>query len=91
MDLWSLIQQYMAPTIVLVCLAIGYVLKTLNWVPNKFIPLIMFCLGTICSFIINGFSFSSFLIGCISGVGSTGFHQLFKQLIEKGDDTGDSK
>lgn len=92
MDLWTLIQENMAPTIVLACLAIGYVLKRLAWVPDKFIPLIMFCLGTVFSFIINGFSFQSFLVGCISGVGSTGFHQLFKQLIEKkGDDTGDTK
>jgi len=91
MDLWSLIQEYMAPIIVLACLAIGYVLKRLEWIPDKFIPLIMFCLGTVFSFIINGFTFQSFVVGCISGVGSTGFHQLFKQLIEKGDDTGDSK
>lgn len=86
MDLAELIQQYCMPIIVLICLVIGYVIKKLDFVPDKFIPLIMFILGSIFGFIVKGFSFDSFVLGAVSGVASTGMHQLFKQLIEKDQD-----
>jgi hypothetical protein len=90
MDLAELIQQYCAPIIVLICLTIGFVIKKLDYIPNKFIPLIMFVLGSIFGFITKGWSFDSFVIGAVSGVASTGFYELFKQLIER-DDKDDTK
>lgn len=86
MDLEVLIQEYCAPIIMLACLTIGYVIKKIDYIPNKFIPLIMFVLGSIFGFINKGFSFESFVIGSVSGVASTGFYELFKQLIEHEDD-----
>lgn len=91
MDLVEFIQSYYMPLIVLACLCIGYIIKRLDYIPDKFIPLIMGCLGPIFAFISNGFSFQVFVGGLFSGLASTGFHQLFKQLIEKGDDASDSK
>ena len=83
MSLWELIQTYCSPLIMLGCLVIGYVIKSsITIINNKYIPLIMFGLGTIMGFITRGFSFDAFLIGSISGVASTGFYELFKQLIE---------
>ena len=91
MNLWELIQEYSSPVIMLICLTIGYVIKQINCINNKFIPLIMFCSGSIFGFIANGFSFNSFVIGAVSGVASTGFYELFKQLIEHSGDKDDIK
>lgn len=85
MELAELIQQFSSPIIVLICLTIGFVIKKLEYIPNKFIPLIMFVLGSIFGFITNGWSFNSFVLGAVSGVASTGMYELFKQLIEKDD------
>ena len=91
MDLAEIIQQFSSPIIVLICLTIGYVVKKLSFVPDKFIPLIMFVLGSIFGFITNGWSFNSFVLGAVSGVASTGFYELFKQLIEHSGDKDDVK
>lgn len=85
MDLAELIQKFSSPIIVLICLTIGFVIKKLEYVPNKFIPLIMFVLGSIFGFITHGWNFDAFVMGAVSGVASTGMYELFKQLIEKGD------
>ena len=91
MNLWELIQEYCSPVIMLICLAIGYAVKKVEFIPNKFIPLIMFVLGSIFGFIATGFSFNSFVIGGVSGVASTGFYELFKQLIEHPYNQDDAK
>lgn len=83
MDLLQFVQDYYMPIIILACLCIGYIIKHLDWIPDKFIPLIMGCLGVGFAFLAKGFSFEIFVGGLFSGLASTGFHQLFKQLIEK--------
>lgn len=85
MDIGTFIQQFYMPIIIVACLCIGYILKKIDFVPDKYIPLIMGVLGTVFAFISNGISFDNFVGGLFSGLASTGFHQLFKQLIE-GDD-----
>lgn len=84
------LNDYLVLIVVGICLCVGYVLK--NVVPsekvNKFIPLIMAVLGTIINVWLNGFAFTPeiLLAGMISGLASTGMHQMFKQFIG-----GDSK
>ena len=90
MDLLEFVQQYYMPLIILACLCVGFILKHLEYIPDKFIPLIMGCLGVIFAFISNGFSFEVFVGGLFSGLASTGLHQVFKQLIE-GDGKDDLK
>ena len=70
------------PIIIIACLCIGYIIKKINFIPDKFIPLIMGCLGILFAFISNGLSFEMFVGGLFSGLASTGMHQLFKQIIE---------
>ena len=71
-----------------ICLCIGYILK--NIVPsdklNRFIPLIMGLVGVALSLWQNGFAVSPdiLLTGLISGLASTGMHQMFRQFIEGG-------
>ena len=91
MSLWELIQEYSVPVIMLICLTIGYVVKQINFIPNKYIPLIMFILGSVFGFVTNGFSFNSFVSGAVSGVASTGFYELFAQLIEHPAKINDAK
>ena len=85
MDL-TFITEFYQPLVVVICLAVGYILK--NIVPtdkiNKYIPLIMGVLGVILAVWISGdFTPLILAIGLVSGLASTGMHELFKNLIEK--------
>jgi len=79
--------KYMSILVIGVCLCIGYVIKhSLDFIPNKYIPLIMLILGTITNIIINlstGINVEVVLTGMLSGLASTGFHQLFSKFINK--------
>lgn len=89
----SIIQTYLAPIVVGICFCIGYILKNaFTKLPNNYIPLIMGVLGVILAVWIEGqFTAQILLMGLISGLASTGSHQLFRQLkdtltIEKDDE-----
>lgn len=76
--------NYLNVMITLACLLVGYVTKKwVNDVDNRFIPTIVFVLGVALSFVMNGVSVESFVVGGISGIASTGFHQMFHQFVEK--------
>lgn len=81
------LNDYIVLIVMGICLCFGYVLK--NIVPtdkvNKFIPLIMAILGVGLNMWVNGFAFSPKILlgGLVSGLASTGLHQVFKQFIEK--------
>lgn len=71
-----------------ICLCAGYIIK--HCIPsdkiNKLIPLIMGLLGVGLNIWLNAFSFTPEILlgGLMSGLASTGLHQVFKQFIEKG-------
>lgn len=79
------LNDYLVLIVVGICLCAGYVLK--NLVPsekvNKFIPLIMAVLGITINVWLNDLAFTPeiLLAGMVSGLASTGMHQLFKQFI----------
>lgn len=75
----------MLPTVLGICLCVGYVIKQwIDDVDNKYIPTIVTILGVILSAWISGWQFTPEVIlgGLISGLASTGMHQLLKQFIE---------
>lgn len=75
--------EYMNIVVVLACMLVGYIAK--HWisdVENKWIPTIVCVLGIILQFVIDGPSVENFVVGGISGLASTGLHQLFKSYIE---------
>lgn len=79
------LSEYMSPVVLGICLCVGYIIK--QWVSdidNRFIPTIVAALGILLSIWIGGWNVSpeNILTGLISGLGSTGMHQLFKQYIE---------
>lgn len=81
------LNEYLVLIVMGVCLCVGYVLKHL--VPNekvdKFIPLVMAALGVAINVWVNAFAFTPEILlgGMVSGLASTGMHQLFKQFLEK--------
>ena len=78
MDL-SVLTQYISIIVVGICLCVGYVIKnSLDFIPNKYIPLIMLVLGTVINVLMN-------LTGMFSGLASTGLYEMFKNLINKGE------
>lgn len=83
MDMTSLL-TYSNIIIMGICLCVGYVIKkSLNFIDNKYIPLIMLVLGTILSVLanLNGINLKVILEGMISGISSTGMYEAFKNLI----------
>ena len=76
--------DYMIPVIVGLCLLFGFVVK--KWVKdvdNKWIPT-MCCILGIALAIFNDWgalTLNTILAGGVSGLASTGLHQLFAQLI----------
>lgn len=91
MDL-AFLQSFYVPTIVGICLCVGYVVKnSLTFIPNKYIPLIMALLGLILNIFINHVSTAEIILGGLfSGLASTGVHQFFKELIKGKDNEDDN-
>ena len=80
------LNDYIVLIVMGICLCVGYVIK--NIIPtdkiNRFIPLIMGVLGVVLNVWVNlAFTPEILLGGLVSGLASTGLHQLFKQFIEK--------
>ena len=76
------------PIIIGICLCIGYVIKNIytNDKINKYIPLIMACLGLIMNICTNldKITLEVILAGLFSGLASTGMYEAFKNLIKRG-------
>ena len=80
------LNDYMLPIVVGICLCVGYIVKKwISDVDNKYIPTIVAVLGVALSIWISGWQITPEVIlsGMISGLGSTGMHQVFKQFVEK--------
>lgn len=82
------INDYLVAIILVICLCVGYIIKKIEFISNKYIPLIMGVLGVILSLVnavTNNLPIDLIVIaqGLISGLASTGMHQAFTQIIEK--------
>ena len=84
----SIVSTYLAPSIVLICLCVGYVVK--NLIPaeqvNKFIPTIVAILGVICAIVAaattgQAITLDTVVTGLMSGLTSTGLYEAFKNLL----------
>ena len=84
----EILTQYVVLVVVAICLAIGYVIKnSLDFIPNKYIPLIMAVLGVALNIWLNGWTFTPEILlgGLASGLASTGAFEAIKNLTEKKD------
>lgn len=85
MDL-TYLNNYINLVVLGICLCLGYVIKkSLTFVNNKYIPLIMLVTGTIINILMNYPNVDPLIIlgGMISGLASTGMYEAMKSLIEK--------
>ncbi len=85
MDLTAL-GEFISLIVIGICLCVGYVIKhSLDFIPNKYIPLIMLILGTVTNVLINWGNINAnvILTGMLSGLASTGLHQMFTKFINK--------
>ncbi|HKL78922.1 MAG TPA: phage holin family protein, partial [Mobilitalea sp.] len=68
------------------CLCLGYIIKhSITMIPNKYIPLIMAISGVILNLWLNDWSFTPEILlgGLVSGLASTGTHQMIRNIIPK--------
>lgn len=83
----SFLTTYINPVILGICLLAGYVLKTaFHKFPNKYIPLFALVLGMIIAVLMNGKSginAEMILGGMISGLASTGFYEMVRNLLNE--------
>lgn len=84
MDL-TFLSDYVVVMVVGICLCVGYIIKNLTNVTNKYIPLIMGVLGVILNTWLNDWSFTPSILlgGLFSGLASTGLYEAFRNIIEK--------
>lgn len=83
MDL-KFITENFVPVIVVACVLVGYIIKAtppFAKVANNYIPLIVTVLGAVLGALINGLSIEAIVYGAVSGLASTGLHQVFTQIL----------
>ena len=79
--------SYLIPAIVGICLVIGYIAK--HWikdVDNKIIPTALAIIGAVLAAAMHrdDITLEILLGGALSGLASTGLHQMFKQWLDNG-------
>lgn len=85
MDLEFLVDLYI-PIVMVICLCVGFVIKRFFPTDNKWIPLIVMILGGVLACIYNkGIMLDHIAAGMVTGLASTGLHQVFKQIIDPDD------
>lgn len=81
------LNAYVIPEILVLCLVLGFIIK--KWVKdvdNKWIPTIVAVVGVAAAILMNleAVTIGVIVGGAVSGLASTGLHQLFKQWMESG-------
>lgn len=83
----EMLNAYLIPEVTILCLLIGFVIKM--WVAdvdNKWIPTIVAVVGVVAAVLMNldNVTIEVIVSGGLSGLASTGLHQMFKQWIDNG-------
>ena len=84
----EILSQYVVVVVMATCLAVGYVIKhSLNFIPNKYIPLVMAILGTVLNVWVNAWAFTPEILlgGLASGLAATGAFELVRNIGGKSD------
>ncbi|HIY01946.1 MAG TPA: phage holin family protein [Candidatus Blautia faecipullorum] len=93
MDL-SFLMDYVNLVTLGICLCVGFALKyakLFEWLGNQYIPLAMLILGTVINIMINWPEAGSQVIlgGMISGLASTGFYEMLRNMLRKDEKEGE--
>lgn len=84
------LSQFVVVLVVGICLAVGYIIKhSLNFISNKYIPLILGVLGILLNVWINNWSFTPEILlgGLASGLASTGTFEMTRNIMNKEEKT----
>lgn len=81
------LNAYLHPVILGICLVSGYIIK--HWLPdvdNKIIPTLVTVEGMAAALWLSHWQLTPQVLtsGALTGLASTGVHQLFKQWLENG-------
>lgn len=81
----EILDAYLVPVIVALCLTVGYIIK--HWLEdadNKIIPTVVTLVGVASAVAMNwgAVTVETIVSGAVSGLASTGLHQMFKQWID---------
>lgn len=76
----------MIPVIVAICLCVGFLIKSWEKVPNKWIPTILACIGVVLALWLNTWSATPdiLLSGLVSGLGACGLYDTYKHFFVDG-------
>ena len=82
----EILDAYLVPVIVALCLIVGYIIK--HWIKdadNRIIPTVVTLVGVAAAVAMNWGTVTVEIIvsGAVSGLASTGLHQMFKQWIDE--------
>ena len=82
----EMLTEYLVPVIVGICLVVGYIIKNFTPADNRIIPAVVTLLGVAMAVWMNWPAVTPVIIfgGALSGLASTGMHQLLKQWLETG-------
>lgn len=89
-EILNLISHYAVFPIALLCFLVGYAIKHyISKIPNKFIPIILACLGLVLNLAFNHFAFSFEVIitGIASGLVATGSFEAIRNLASNKKET----
>lgn len=79
----SFIQELYMPLVMALCLIVGYILK--HWIKdinNRIIPTALAILGGVAAVLTSStINLEVIVAGMLSGLASTGLHQVFKNII----------
>lgn len=79
----EILNDYIVVVVMAICLCVGYIIKnSLDFIPNKYIPLIMGLLGIVLNVWLNNWAFTPTVLlgGLASGLASTGAFEAVKNL-----------
>lgn len=82
----GILVDYVVVVIVAICMALGYIIKhSLDFIPNKYIPLIMAVVGVFMNIWLNEWSITPQILlgGMASGLASTGAFEMVRNIAVK--------
>ena len=79
----EIMNDYIVVLVMAICLAIGYIIKHFLPMDNKWIPLIMGCLGVLINVWVNAWGFTPEVLlgGLASGLAATGAFEMVRNLV----------
>lgn len=80
------LQNYIVPSVLIICLCVGYGWKHITWLDklsNDYIPLAMLTIGAILVCVMNGtVTIEHVSAGMLTGLAAVGLHQAFVRTID---------